>query len=66
MENYFNYLAKMITSVFQNIGLWFQMTFAVPWSPVPNEFTEYGGYFNQFSPGFGVGGWIMFILFAIL
>lgn len=66
MENYFYYLKEMIIRFFQNVGTWFRMRYADPWSPVPSEFSEYGSLFEQYSSGFGFWGWFFFVLFAIL
>ena len=66
MESYFFYLREMIVRVFANIGKFFEMTFARPWSAVPEEFQEYGEIFNNYSGGFGFWGWLMFVIFAIL
>jgi hypothetical protein len=66
MSAYFEYLKEMIIAFFQNLGTWFNMRYAQPWAPVPNEFAYYNSLFDSYSPNFGVGGWIFFVLFAIL
>ena len=66
MAAYFEYLKEMIVAFFQNLGTWFRMRWADPWGPVPNEFAQYNSLFANYSPNFGVGGWIFFVLFAIL
>ena len=66
MAAYFEYLKEMIVAFFQNLGTWFRMRWADPWGPVPNEFAQYNSLFANYSPDFGVGGWIFFVLFAIL
>lgn len=66
MTSYFNYLATLLVAIFKNIGLWFRMRFADPWGPVPGEFTSYSDYLNIYSPNFGVGGWIFWVLFLVL
>ncbi len=66
MSDYFTYLGKMITQVFKDIGQWFSDWVAFKYSRLPGNFARYGDYFNSYSGGFGAGGWIMFVLFAIL
>jgi hypothetical protein len=66
MHDYFEYLKEILVAVFTNIGTWFRMRWAEPWAPVPEENAYYGSLLSTYSPGFGAGGWIMFVLFAIL
>lgn len=66
MAAYFEYLKEMIVAFFENLGTWFNMRYACPWAPVPSEFEHYNSLFATYSPNFGVGGWIFFVLFAIL
>jgi hypothetical protein len=66
MATYFNYLRKMLVAFFTNLGRWFVARWAAPWSPVPDEFAQFHDFFVEDSPSFGVGGWIMFVLFALL
>ncbi len=66
MSAYFEYLKEMIIAFFQNLGTWFNNRFAYPWSPVPGQFEHYHSLFATYSPDFGVGGWIFFVIFAIL
>jgi hypothetical protein len=42
------------------------MRWADPWGPVASEFTYYDSVFQSYASGFGAGGWIMFVIFAIL
>ena len=65
MSAYFEYLKEMIVAFFQNLGLWFNMRWAMPWAPVPNEFSYYHSLYSQYSPKFGGAGWFCFVLFAI-
>jgi cell division protein FtsL len=66
MTEFFDYLKEMLTAFFQNLGQWFVDRWAYPWFRVGGEFSYYGDLFNQYSPSFGAGGWVMFIVFAIL
>ena len=56
----------MIQQVFKDIGAFFYNFVVYPWTKVGGNFAVYGEYFDQYSPEFGAGGWIMFIVFAIL
>jgi hypothetical protein len=66
MSDYFNYLKNWIIAFFTNLGTWFKMRWADPWGPVPSEFSFYNDLLNQYKAGFGVGGWIFFVVFALL
>jgi MoxR-like ATPase len=66
MGAYFDYLRKVLVAFFTNLGQWFVARWATPWAPVADEFAQYHDFFSADSPSFGVGGWIMFVLFAIL
>ncbi len=66
MAAYFEYLKEMIIAFFQNLGTWFNMRFACPWAPVPSQFEYYNSLFATYSPQFGFGGWLFFVIFAIL
>ena len=66
MSAYFSYLKEMIIAFFGYLGTWFTDRYAAPWKPVPEEFAYYGSLFENYSPDFGVPGWIFFVLFAIL
>ena len=66
MAAYFEYLKEMIIAFFQNLGTWFNMRFACPWAPVPSQFEYYNSLFATYSPNFGFGGWLFFVIFAIL
>lgn len=66
MEAYFFYLRLMLERFFANLGLWFNMRWAVPWAPMPGEFAEYGSLFELYYQGFGFWGWFFFVLFALL
>ena len=66
MIQYFEYLREMIIAVWWNFVNFMSTCFVSPWTEVPNDFVEYGSFFDTYSPGFGVAGWVFFIIFAIL
>ena len=72
MTAYFNYLGKMIAAVFKNIGLFFYHIFAALWGGsldygnIGARFNLYNTYLKQYSPEFGAGGWLMWVLFLLL
>ena len=66
MSAYFTYLKEMIIAFFSNLGRWFVDRYAVPWAVVPAEFDYYNSLLANYSPDFGVAGWIFFALFALL
>lgn len=66
MSAYFQYLWGMIQQVFKDIGMFFYNFVVYPWTKVGGNFSTYSDYFSTYSPQFGAGGWILFIVFAIL
>jgi hypothetical protein len=66
MGEYFEYLGLLLKRIFEDIGAWFTATWAVPRYNVPSNFDYYNSLFNQYSPSFGAGGWVFFVLFIIL
>ncbi len=66
MTAYFEYLRQIILRVFSDIGTWFTKTFAVPWSDVPNNFSDYHSYLVVSSQEFGFWGWFFWVLFLLL
>jgi hypothetical protein len=66
MNDYFQYLQKWLIAFFTNLGTWFKMRWADPWSVVPAEFTAYHDLLNAYKANFGGWGWFFFVLFAIL
>ena len=62
MADYFSYLGAMIKAFFINLGKFI----AAPWVNIPGDFKEYHSYLTQHMGGFGAGGWVMFVIFAIL
>lgn len=66
MSEYFEYLGEFLKRFFVDFGNFFKDVFASPWGKVPGNFDYYNQLFNQYSPKFGVGGWIFFVIFVIL
>jgi hypothetical protein len=66
MNDYFQYLQKWLIAFFTNLGTWFKMRWADPWTVVPSEFTGYNDLLNAYKANFGGWGWFFFVLFAIL
>ncbi len=66
MGAYFAYLGKMIAQVFIDIGHWFYDWVVYKYTKLPSNFSLYNDYFAQYQADFGVGGWILFVVFAIL
>jgi hypothetical protein len=66
MGEYFEYLGLLLKRIFEDIGAWFTATWAIPRYNVPSNFDYYNSLFSQYSPSFGAGGWIFFVLFIIL
>ena len=56
----------MIVQVFTDIGYWFYNWVAFKYTKLPENFARYGDYFASYNNEFGAGGWIMFIVFALL
>jgi len=73
MSAYFNYLGKLLAAVFKDIGAFFYHVIVCPWGGHtkgwPNigyNFKMYHEYLTAYSPEFGAGGWIMWVLFLLL
>lgn len=66
MSEYFEYLGEFLKRFFVDFGNFFKDVFASPWGKVPGNFDYYNQLFSQYSPKFGVGGWIFFVIFVIL
>ena len=56
----------MIVQVLTDIGMFFYDAIVYPWTKLPSNFAQYGEYFGAYHNDFGAGGWIMFVIFAIL
>ena len=73
MSAYFSYLGKLLKAVFSDIGAFFYHLIVCPWGGHskgwPNigyNFKMYHEYLTAYSPEFGAGGWIMWVLFLLL
>lgn len=66
MESYFQYLGAFLPRFFQHLWQFILTIFVSPWAEVDNNFGEYGEILAAYSNNFGFGGWLMFVLFAIL
>lgn len=66
MNEYFQYFNKMIEGFFAHLGEFFYNLIVYPWTQVPNDFDDYGSYYNQYSPQFGGAGWFFFVFFIIV
>lgn len=73
MSAYFNYLGKILARFFSDFGAFFVHAIVSPWSgsksgwpDVGANFKMYHEYLTAYSPEFGAGGWIMWVLFLLL
>lgn len=66
MSEYFEYLGEFLKRFFQDLGIFFKDVFVSPWYKVPGNGEYYAELFNRYSPSFGVGGWIFFVVFILL
>lgn len=66
MSEYFEYLGEFLKRFFQDLGIFFKDVFVSPWYNVPGNGEYYAELFNRYSPSFGVGGWIFFVVFILL
>ncbi|HNX16463.1 MAG TPA: AAA family ATPase [Bacilli bacterium] len=66
MSSYFQYLGAFLSRFFAHIGRFFITAFIAPWAEVDNNFGEYGEILGAYSNKFGFGGWLLFVVFAIL
>ena len=72
MSTYFTYLGRLLGQFFKDLADFFYHVFVTPWSgtsgwqSVGQNFRTYHQLLTELSPQFGPGGWIMFVLFAIL
>jgi len=68
MNQYFQYLNKLVRTFFADLGEFFKDTFATPWSKVPGNFKEYNELLVSFSSSekWGFWGWFFWVLFLLL
>ena len=66
MSAFFSFIRETFEAVFRNIGRFFVTIFAEPWINAGSDFSEYGLIFSTYRVGFGVGGWILYVIFLLL
>src|SRR5574344_2304944 len=66
MAEFFQYLGEFLKRFFTDIGTWFYNWIPYKYTKVGENFAYYGDLFNQYSPNFGVGGWIFFVIWWII
>lgn len=66
MAEFFQYLGDFLKQFFGDLGNFFYDWIAFKWTKVGENFGHYGDLFNQYSASWGVGGWILFILWWII
>ncbi|MCF0117851.1 MAG: hypothetical protein HUJ61_07400 [Bacilli bacterium] len=67
MNEFFQYVKELFIKFCENFVEFFRLTFAEPWTNVvTHDFADYTEIFNTYSPGFGTGGWILFVLYWLI
>ena len=66
MNDFFQYVAAMWQLFIQDLGRFLKLTFVDPWSEVGQNFRDYNDILNLYKPGFGAGGWILFVLYYLI
>ena len=66
MNDFFQYVAAMWQLFIQDLGRFLKLTFVDPWSEVGQNFRDYNDLLNLYKPGFGAGGWILFVLYYLI
>jgi ABC-type multidrug transport system fused ATPase/permease subunit len=66
MSDFFLYIRMMFQAVFTNLGAFFKKAIIDPWGDVPTQFVYYKNYFEEYSPGFGFWGWVLYIFFLLI
>jgi uncharacterized membrane protein len=56
----------MFQAVFTNLGAFFKKAIIDPWGDVPTQFVYYRDYFEEYSPGFGFWGWVLYVVFLLI
>lgn len=65
MSDFFEYFKAFMAELFKNIGKWFANVFYNPWKGIPGEFRTYSQILNAYKDGFGVWGWVLFVVSVI-
>lgn len=66
MNNFFNWLKEFFSRFIQDLGMFFSNWIVYKWTFVGGNFTYYNDLFGTYSPSFGPGGWILFVVFILL
>ena len=66
MTAFFTYIRYLFEAVFRNLWQLIVTVFAQPWVNFASDFREYGLIFETYREQFGVGGWILFVVFVVL
>lgn len=66
MSAYFQYLQQLVVRFWEDFIRFFSKRVVSPWLDVGGNFSAYNDIFQEYYKQFGAGGWIFFILFAIL
>src|SRR5574344_251631 len=66
MAEFFQYLGEFLKRFFTDIGTWFYNWIPYKYTKLGENFKYYGDLFTQYSPNFGVGGWIFFVIWWII
>ena len=67
MAEYFRYLNEVVRAFFNDLGIFFNKTFAAPWADVPGNFEKYNNLLQQYSSSnsWGFWGWFFYVFFLI-
>ena len=66
MNDFFQYVAAMWQLFIEDLGRFFQLAIVDPWSEVGQNFKDYNDVLNLYKPGFGAGGWALFVVYYII
>ena len=66
MNNFFNWLKEFFSRFIQDLGMFFSNWIVYKWTFVGGNFAYYNDLFGTYSPSFGPGGWILFVVFILL
>lgn len=65
MNQFFNYLREWLAEFWASFVEYFSNWIVYKWTKVPGYFSIYNDLFSQYSPDFGPGDWILFVLWWI-
>ena len=66
MSAYFEYLREIFKQVLEDLGVFFTKAIVSPWTDVDENFAYYHSTLNAYKNGFGVTGWILWVIFLLL